>query len=59
MSFASSSPFSWPQTLEMLLQGQNLTDQQATALMQAWLAEELTPVQTGAFLAALRVKGLS
>ena len=26
--------------------------------MQAWLAEELTPVQTGAFLAALRAKGM-
>ncbi len=26
--------------------------------MEAWLKEELSPVQTGAFLAALRVKGL-
>ena len=31
---------------------------QATDLMQAWLSESLTPVQTGAFLAGLRAKGM-
>ncbi|MEB3247442.1 MAG: anthranilate phosphoribosyltransferase, partial [Synechococcus sp.] len=47
---------SWPQLLEQLLRGEALTAPQATQLMRAWLAEELTPVQTGAFLAGLRAK---
>ena len=49
---------SWPGLLEQLLQGEALSAIQATQLMQAWLAEELTPVQTGGFLAGLRAKGL-
>ena len=49
---------SWPSVLEQLLMRQPLLQQQAKALMGAWLQEELTPVQTGAFLAALRCKGL-
>ncbi|MCY4055810.1 MAG: anthranilate phosphoribosyltransferase [Cyanobacteria bacterium MAG CAR4_bin_6] len=51
-------PLSWPSLLEQLLVGLPLEPQQAQALMGAWLGEELTPVQTGAFLAALRCKGL-
>jgi anthranilate phosphoribosyltransferase len=50
---------SWPALLEQLLQGQSLHADQATALMQAWLAEELEPVLTGALLAALRAKGVN
>lgn len=50
---------SWPALLEQLLQGQSLSAEQATALMQAWLAEELEPVLTGALLAALRAKGVN
>ena len=50
---------SWPLLLEQLLQGQSLEAEQATALMQAWLAEELEPVLTGALLAALRAKGVN
>ena len=34
---------SWPALLEQLLQGRSLQNEQATALMQAWLAEELEP----------------
>ena len=49
---------SWPALLEQLLQGQALSASEATQLMRAWLAEELTPVQTGAFLAGLRAKGV-
>lgn len=49
---------SWPSLLEQLLMRQPLQPHQAKALMGAWLREELTPVQTGAFLAALRCKGL-
>ena len=48
-----------PALLEQLLQGTSLSGEQATALMQAWLAEELEPVNTGALLAALRAKGVS
>ncbi len=49
----------WPALLEQLLQGQALSGEQATTLMQAWLAEQIPPVVTGALLAALRAKGVS
>ena len=49
----------WPQTLEHLLNGGVLVPDQAAALMRAWLSEELTPVQTGAFLAAIRSRGVN
>jgi anthranilate phosphoribosyltransferase len=49
---------SWPAVLDALLQGRSLSGDQAAALMQGWLAEELEPVLTGAFLAALRAKGV-
>jgi len=52
-------PQSWSALLEQLLQGHSLTAPQATALMQAWLEEQLQPVQTGALLAALRAKGVN
>ena len=52
----TSESLSWPHLLEQLLRGEALTAPQATQLMQAWLAEELTPVQTGAFLAGLRAR---
>ena len=49
---------SWSGLLELLLCGESLSAAQATDLMQAWLSESLTPVQTGAFLAGLRAKGM-
>ena len=49
---------SWTFLLESLLQGVNLTSDQARSLMQAWLNQDLSPVQTGAFLAGLRAKGM-
>ena len=49
---------SWPALLDSVIEGHDLSDEQSTALMRAWLAEELTPVQTGGFLTALRAKGL-
>ncbi len=55
----SSSQVSWPSILEDLLIGKNLSGSQASTLMEAWLQEVLTPVQTGAFLAALRSKGVT
>ncbi len=50
---------SWPEVLEMLLERHDLDESLATALMKAWLSEQLTQVQTGAFLAAFRSKGVS
>jgi anthranilate phosphoribosyltransferase len=47
---------SWPRLLDDLLEGQRLDGVSAAALMQAWLTDGLAPVQTGAFLAALRCR---
>lgn len=58
MNDETPQQLSWPSLLEQLLAQHPLAAQQAKALMGAWLREELTPVQTGAFLAALRCKGL-
>jgi anthranilate phosphoribosyltransferase len=49
----------WPPLLEQLLSGASLSTQQATALMEGWLAETIDPVLTGALLAALRAKGVN
>ena len=54
-----SAPQSWPALLDQLLRGESLEAAQAKALMEAWLSEELEPVQTGALLAALRAKGVN
>ena len=43
--------------LNILLKGDNLDEFTSGLLMQRWLNEEISPVQTGAFLSALRVKG--
>jgi anthranilate phosphoribosyltransferase len=56
--FMSPASPSWSGLLELLLCGETLSAAQATDLMQAWLSEALTPVQTGAFLAGLRAKGM-
>ncbi|MEB3172229.1 MAG: anthranilate phosphoribosyltransferase [Cyanobacteriota bacterium] len=48
-----------PVLLEQLLQGQNLSGEQATTLMQSWLTGDVEPVMTGALLAALRAKGVN
>ena len=50
---------SLPKVLESLLCGKSLTSYEASELMKCWLQEQLTPVQTGAFLSALRAKGVS
>jgi anthranilate phosphoribosyltransferase len=52
----SAAPTPWPALLETLLQGDNLTPDQASALMRGWLDGDLPPVLTGAFLAALRAR---
>ena len=45
--------------LQQLLEGQSLSRDQAAALMQGWLQEEIPPVLSGAILAAIQAKGVS
>jgi anthranilate phosphoribosyltransferase len=54
----SSNP-SNPEILNILLKGENLDDLTSRLLMQRWLNGEISDVQTGAFLSALRAKGCS
>ena len=50
---------SLPALLEGLLAGADLRGEDARALMQAWISQEVEPVLTGALLAALRAKGVN
>mgnify|MGYP001153886213 CR=1 FL=1 len=66
MSSSPSSPTSeaiatqdWPIFLQQLLDRQSLSVEQASALMQGWLSEEIPPVLSGAILAAIQAKGVS
>ena len=43
--------------LNIILEGGNLDDLTSRSLMKRWLNDELSDVQTGAFLSALRAKG--
>ncbi len=52
-----SSKLSNIEILNILLEGKNLDDITAGSLMQRWLDDEISDVQTGAFLTALRAKG--
>ena len=45
------------QILNILLEGKDLDDLHARSLMKRWLNDEISDVQTGAFLGALRAKG--
>ena len=47
------------QILNILLDRENLDDLTSKLLMKRWLNDEISDVQTGAFLAALRAKGCS
>tara|TARA_Y100000589_G_scaffold33371_1_gene27866 strand:- start:2140 stop:3171 length:1032 start_codon:yes stop_codon:yes gene_type:complete len=42
--------------LELLLKGEDLNEDNSRNLMNSWLNDQITPVQTGALLAALRIK---
>ena len=48
-----------PEILNILLDGGNLNESTSRLLMQRWLNDEISDVQTGAFLSALRSKGCS
>ena len=52
-----SSILSNVEILNKLLEGSNLDDINARSLMKRWLNDEISDVQTGAFLSALRSKG--
>ena len=54
-----SSNFSNAEILNILLEGGNLDELTSRLLMQRWLNDEISEVQTGAFLSALRAKGCS
>ena len=45
--------------LNILLDGKNLDELTSRSLMQRWLNDEISDVQTGAFLSAFRAKGCS
>jgi len=49
----------WPDFLQQLLDGQSLSQQQASHLMNGWLQEAIPPVLSGAILTALQMKGIS
>lgn len=48
-----------PNLLQQLLDGQSLSQNQASALMRGWLQEAIPPVLSGAILAAIQAKGVS
>ena len=52
-----SSNLSNSEILEILLKRENLDDLTSRSLMERWLNDEISVVQTGAFLSALRSKG--
>ena len=52
-----SSNLSTAEILNILLEGRDLDDFSARSLMKRWLNDEISDVQTGALLSALRVKG--
>lgn len=53
------NPISFSVILESLLSANDLTEEQSNFLMHSWLENKIEPVQTGAFLAAFRAKGVS
>ena len=55
----ASNPITFSVILESLLLANDLTEEQSNYLMNSWLENKITPVQTGALLAAFRAKGVS
>ncbi|WP_310481327.1 anthranilate phosphoribosyltransferase [Chamaesiphon sp. VAR_48_metabat_403] len=54
-----STSTTWTELLQQLLDRQSLSQQQATMLMQGWLQDEISPVLSGAILAALEAKKIT
>ncbi|MGD1851167.1 MAG: anthranilate phosphoribosyltransferase [Cyanophyceae cyanobacterium] len=59
MTSTAIAPANWSELLKQLLDRQSLSESQAEALMGGWLQEALTPVMSGAILAALQAKGVT
>lgn len=55
----TADPLDGSLLLQQLLDGQSLTQVEASQLMQGWLQEALPPVLSGAILAAIQAKGVS
>jgi anthranilate phosphoribosyltransferase len=55
----TAEPINWSHLLQQLLEKQSLTQSQATALMQGWLQGDISPVISGAILAALEAKKIT
>lgn len=53
------TPTNWSTLLQQILDGQSLSRDQASQLMQGWLNEDIPPVLSGAILAAIQAKGVS
>ncbi|MEM9213043.1 MAG: anthranilate phosphoribosyltransferase [Cyanobacteria bacterium P01_F01_bin.150] len=53
------STYNWSALLQQLLDKESLSNEQASILMQGWLAEAVPPVLSGAILAAIQAKGVS
>ncbi len=53
------SAYDWPSLLQQLLDQESLTIEQASTLMQGWLTEAISPVLSGAILAAIQAKNVS
>ncbi len=52
----TAESLNWSHLLQQLLEKQSLTQTQATKLMQGWLQGDISPVMSGAILAALEAK---
>jgi anthranilate phosphoribosyltransferase len=59
MTSGSSDPAPLRTTLDRLIEGAHLSEQEAAALLVALTAEDLAPALAGALLAALRAKGVT
>ncbi|MEO0408973.1 MAG: anthranilate phosphoribosyltransferase [Cyanobacteria bacterium P01_A01_bin.135] len=51
--------YDWSSLLQQLLDKESLSREQASTLMQGWLSEAISPVMSGAILAAIQAKNVS
>ncbi len=54
-----TTSINWSDLLQQIIDGQSLDQSQASQLMQGWLNEDISPVLSGAILAAIQSKGVS
>jgi anthranilate phosphoribosyltransferase len=55
----TAEPINWSPLLQQLLEKQSLTQPQATELMRGWLQGDISPIMSGAILAALEAKKIT